>query len=74
MVLLLFLWIGAICAFNQSEGGVPLFINLWNIVVRMGVIIASLGAISFRILAGMLSGAFVGNWFERIFSLDLLYL
>ena len=40
-------------AFNQSEGGVPEFIDFWNMIVRMGAI---LEAISFRILAGMLSG------------------
>ena len=45
MVLSFFLWIGTICAFNQSEGGVPEFIDFWNMI-----------AISFRILAGMLSG------------------
>ena len=42
-----------ICPFNQSEGGVPEFIDFWNMIVRMGVIVE---AISFRILAGMLSG------------------
>ena len=54
MVLSLFLWLekSYICAFNQSEGGVPEFIDFWNIIVRMGTI---LEAISFRILAGMLS-------------------
>ena len=41
------------CAFNLSEGGVPTFIDFWNVIVRMGAI---LEAISFRILAGMLSG------------------
>ena len=53
VVLSFCLWIGTICAFNQSEGGVPEFIDFWNINVRMGAI---LEAISFRILAGMLSG------------------
>ena len=53
MVLSFFLWIGTICAFNQSEGGVPEDIDFWNMIVRMGAI---LEAISFRILAGMLSG------------------
>ena len=37
----------------QSEGGVPEFFDFWNMIVRMGAI---LEAISFRILAGMLSG------------------
>ena len=78
MVQSLFVWIGTVCAFNQSEGGVPEFIDFWNIIVRMGVI---LEAISFRILAGMLSGhwALFGfnsltdcNWFEKISALDLL--
>ena len=53
MVLSFFLWIGTICAFNQFEGGVPEFIDFWSMIVRMGAI---LEAISFRILAGMLSG------------------
>ena len=48
MVLSFFLWIGTICAFNQSEGGVPEFIDFWNMIVRMGAI---LEAISFRNLA-----------------------
>ena len=48
-----FLWIGTICAFNQSEGGVPEFIDFWNMIVRMGAIVE---AISLRILAGILSG------------------
>ena len=42
-----------ICAFNQSEGGVPEFIDFWNMIVSMGAIV---DAISFRILAGMLYG------------------
>ena len=53
MVLSFFLWIWTTCAFNQSEGGVPEFIDFWNIIVRMGAI---LEVISFRILAEMLSG------------------
>ena len=53
MVLSFFLWIGIICAFNHSEGGVLEFIDFWNIIVRMGAI---LEAISFSILAGLLSG------------------
>ena len=53
MILSFFLWIGTICAFNQSEGGVLDFIDFWNMIVRMGAI---LEAISFRILAGTLSG------------------
>ena len=53
MVLSFFLWMGNICAFNQYEGGVPEFIEFWNMIVRMGAIVE---AISFRILAGMLSG------------------
>ena len=53
MVLSFFLWIGTICAFNQSEGGVPKFIDFWNMIVRMGAIVE---AISLRILAGILSG------------------
>ena len=53
MVLSLFLWIGTVCAFNQSEGGVPEFIDFWYMIVRMGAI---LEAISFRILAGILPG------------------
>ena len=53
MVLSFFLWIGTICAFNQSEGGVPEFIDFWNMIVRMGAIVK---AISLRILAVILSG------------------
>ena len=53
MVLSYFVWIRTICAFNESEGGVPEFIDFWNIIVRRGTI---LEAIYFRILAGMLSG------------------
>ena len=56
MVLSFFLWIGtilSICAFDQSEGGVRECIDFWNMIVRMGAIVE---AISFRILAGMLSG------------------
>ena len=53
MVLSFFLWIGTICAFNKSEGEVPEFIDFWNKIVRMGAV---LEAISFRILAGLLSG------------------
>ena len=37
----------------STKGGVPEFIDFWNIIVRMGAI---LEAISLRILAGMLSG------------------
>ena len=55
MVLSFFLWIGTIilCAFNQSQGGVPECIDFWNMIVNMGTIVA---AISIRILAGMLPG------------------
>ena len=42
MVLSFFLWIGTICAFNQSGGGVPEFIYLWNIIVRMGAILEAI--------------------------------
>ena len=49
MVLSFLLWIGTICA----EGGVPEFIDFWNMIVRMGAIVE---AISLRILAGILSG------------------
>ena len=38
MVLSFFLWIGTICAFSQSEGGVPEFIDFLNMIVRMGAI------------------------------------
>ena len=63
MVLSFFLWIWTICAFNQSEGGVPEFIDFWNMVVRMGAIVE---AISFRILAGMLSGLWALFGFNSI--------
>ena len=63
MVLSFFLWIGTTCAFYQSEGGVPEFIDFWNMIVSMGAIVE---AISFRILAGMLSGPWA------LFSLNLL--
>ena len=33
---------GTICAFNQSEGGVPEFIVFWNIIVRMGAILEAI--------------------------------
>ena len=36
MFLSFFLWIGTICAFSQSEGGVPEFIDFWNMIVRIG--------------------------------------
>ena len=55
MVLSFFLWIGTICGFNQSEGGVQEFIDFWNMIVRMGAIVE---AISFRILAGRISLSF----------------
>ena len=42
MVLSFFLWIGTICAFNQSEGGVPEFIDFWNMIVRMGAIVEAI--------------------------------
>ena len=56
------------CAFNQSEGGVPEFIDFWNIIVRMGAI---LEAISFRILAGMLPWALFGFNYFSSFSTPL---
>ena len=70
MVLSFFLWIGTVCAFNQSEGGVPEFIDFWNMIVRMGAI---LEAISFRILAGMLSGPWALFGFNSLsnFSMPL---
>ena len=70
MVLSFFLWIVTICAFNQSEGGVPEFIDFWNIIVGMGAV---LEAISFRILAGMMSGprALCGINAFRNFSMPL---
>jgi hypothetical protein len=70
MVLSFFLWIGTICVFNQSEGGVPEFIDFWNMIVRMGAI---LEAISFRILAGMLSGPWALFGFNSLsnFSMPL---
>ena len=38
---------------EKSEGGVPEFIDFWNVIARIGAIQE---AISFRILAGMLPG------------------
>ena len=44
MVLSFFLWIGTICVFNQSEGGVPEFIDFWNMIVRMGAILEAISS------------------------------
>ena len=56
MVLSFFLWIGTIillCAFNQSEGGVPEFIDFWYMIVRKGAIVE---AISLRMVEQVLQG------------------
>ena len=57
------------CAFNQSEGGVPEFIDFWNMIVRMGAIVE---AISLRILAGILNVGGTPGKYGICYSLVLL--
>ena len=52
---------------NQSEEGVPEFTDFCNMIVRMGAI---LGAVSFRILAGMLSGSWALFGFNSVSNLS----
>ena len=42
MVLSFFWLIGTTCAFNQSEGGVPEYIDFWNMIVMMGAILEAI--------------------------------